>query len=206
MADKDNCKEFTKMKDDEKSLWSCSYSYESSAYALLNCPFKRSSCGPNHKINFYQTNDDGAIHVKELEKGEACSYNVESVCGAPSFKVDNSTGVEVYFTEWQQDLVQQATPVTGKPFDAQEVSRASPIQGMPARNYEFKYEQGAEADGTAVYGQYAKGANWKSWGNKVQDNDLIGRRYSSSDNQCKLRNMLVSVVATDNDAQLLLEI
>ena len=61
--DKANCPDFKKMKDDEKSLWSCSYSYKSSAYALLNCPFKRSSCGPNQKINFYQSNDDGAIHI-----------------------------------------------------------------------------------------------------------------------------------------------
>lgn len=61
--DKANCPDFKKMKDDEKSLWSCSYSYKSSAYALLQCPFKRSSCGPNHKINFYQSADDGAIHI-----------------------------------------------------------------------------------------------------------------------------------------------
>jgi hypothetical protein len=78
---------------------------------------------------------------------------------------------------------------------------------MPSRNYEFKYEKGAEAEGSAVYGQYSKASSWKSWGNKVQDTEsLIGRRYATTDNECKLRNMLVSVVATDNDAQLLLEI
>jgi hypothetical protein len=64
------------------------------------CPFKRSTCGPNSKINFYNVGDDGAVHIKNLQKGEACVYNIESVCGAPSFKLDNSTGTHSWFVEW----------------------------------------------------------------------------------------------------------
>ena len=31
--------------------------------------------------------DDGAVEIKNLKRGEACTYTVESVCGAPAFKV-----------------------------------------------------------------------------------------------------------------------
>jgi len=52
-------------------------------------------------INFYTSADDGAIHVIGLKEGESCTYNIESVCGAPSFKIANSTNVEIIYNEWQ---------------------------------------------------------------------------------------------------------
>ena len=82
-------------------LWRCSESYSNSAYAQLMCPYRRSTCGPNKNINFYTDQDDGAVHIIGLAKGESCTYNIESVCGAPSFKIENSTDVTVFYTEWQ---------------------------------------------------------------------------------------------------------
>jgi hypothetical protein len=81
------------------------------------CPYRRSSCGPNKDINFYTDQDDGAIHIiglskGELSKGESCTYNIESVCGAPSFYINNSTDVTVFYSEWQQDSIATVTPVT----------------------------------------------------------------------------------------------
>jgi hypothetical protein len=84
----------------DQMAWRCSSSYTKSAYAQLMCPYRRSTCGPNKNINFYTDQDDGAVHIIGLAKGESCTYNIESVCGAPSFKIENSTDVTVFFTEW----------------------------------------------------------------------------------------------------------
>ena len=108
-------------------LWRCSESYSNSAYAQLMCPYRRSTCGPNKNINFYTDQDDGAVHIIGLAKGESCTYNIESVCGAPSFKIENSTDVTVFYTEWQQDSVAMVTPVSNKPFKSEELEISSPL-------------------------------------------------------------------------------
>jgi hypothetical protein len=64
------------------------------------CPFSKSRCGSSNKIDLYNEGDDGALHINNLKKGEACTYNIESVCGAPAFKVLNSTDIRIYFLEW----------------------------------------------------------------------------------------------------------
>jgi len=166
------------------------------------CPFKKSSCGPNSLINFYTSSDDGAIHVIGLKKGESCTYNIESVCGAPSFKISNSTGVEIIYNEWQQDSVSVVLPVTNSKVGSSDIKRASPIADMPARNVDFQLE-GSSNEGGPIYGKYKK-AGWKSWNNDQQDietdNDVIGRRYLSTDNECKMRNTMITVLAMENDA------
>jgi hypothetical protein len=92
---------FKRANNRDKKLWRQSDTYSSTSYAMSMCPFRRSSCGPLSKINFYTSKDDGAIHVIGLNKGESCTYNIESVCGAPSFKIDNAKGVEIIYNEWQ---------------------------------------------------------------------------------------------------------
>lgn len=101
------------------------------------CPFKRSSCGPNNVINFYDPGNDGAIHIKNLDKGEACVYNLESVCGAPSFKIDNSSGVYAWFVEYQKDRVQTSLPVSGKVTGDTDMQKSSPLAGLPIRSTNF---------------------------------------------------------------------
>mmetsp|Transcript_31131 Transcript_31131/g.47584 ORF Transcript_31131/g.47584 Transcript_31131/m.47584 type:complete len:255 (-) Transcript_31131:28-792(-) len=207
--DYSNCGDLYRKNDNDKQQWVCSWSYSTSVYGLHTCPFSRTKCGPNSKVNFYQAKDDGAIHIKNLQKGEVCTYNVESVCGAPSFKVANHTNVLVWFTEWQQDSVAQSQPIVGKPFTSLEVQKASPQQGMPQKNVKFSYEEDVTEGSLPRYGFY-KNNTWKSWGNVNQDgseDSEVGRRFSEKDNECTLRNMMVSVLSRDeNDAQLLLEV
>lgn len=73
--------------DSLQDKWICSNSYRDTTYGLHVCPFKRSACGPRSTIEFYKIDDDGAIEIKGLMKGEACTYKIGSVCGAPSFMV-----------------------------------------------------------------------------------------------------------------------
>ena len=56
------------------------------------CPFIREECGPNSVIEFINEGEDGAIHIKNLDKGDACVYNIQSRCGAPAVRVNNATG------------------------------------------------------------------------------------------------------------------
>ena len=62
---------------------------------------------------------------------------------------------------------------------------------MPTRDTLFQFEN------------YTKDS-WQFWGNRVADENY-GRRLSSGDSECSLRNILVSVVATDNTTGLMLE-
>jgi hypothetical protein len=122
---------------------------------MFMCPFRRSSCGPNNKINFYTSNDDGAIHIIGLAKGESCTYDIESVCGAPSFKITNSTGVEIIYNEWQQDSVSSVLPTSNAVMGSGDILRSSPKSDMPARNVEFIDESKASESGP-IYGVYQK--------------------------------------------------
>jgi hypothetical protein len=110
-----NCQDIVLGNKASTRNWVCSSSYDSRTYGLHVCPFKKSSCGSRNHIEFYNIEDDGALHINNLKKGEACTYNFESVCGAPSFQINNSTDVSVFFTEWQQDKIKTEAPVTGLP-------------------------------------------------------------------------------------------
>jgi len=98
--------------------------------------------------------------------------------------------------------------LTSQPFDSDLVTKASPLENMPTKSVIFDHEAKTDEETIAVFGTYGKTSSWKAWGNIVQDgsdDSEVGRRYSSEDNQCLLRNMLVSVVSTDENTQLLLE-
>jgi hypothetical protein len=86
------------------------------------------------------------------------------VCGAPSFFVKNSTGVEVYFNEWQQDSVSMVSPTSNAVMGSGDILRSSPLQDMPARNVDFINEKEAVEAGP-IYGVYEK-LGWKAWNNK----------------------------------------
>lgn len=100
--DTENCREIVKDGDvNNRNRWLCSHTYEDTTYSLHVCPFKRSSCGPNNKINFYDIGDDGSVHIRDLDEGESCTYVVENVCGAPSFSINDKSGsYRAFFLEW----------------------------------------------------------------------------------------------------------
>ena len=82
------------------------------------CPFVGNRCGPNKKVTFYKEMDEGAIHIKNLKKGDACVYNFEAVCGAPGVKIINGTNTNIFYQEWQKDSVPMNTPRVGLTFDS----------------------------------------------------------------------------------------
>ena len=106
------------------------------------------------------------------------------------------------------DSITRNTPKAGKAFDSADVLSASPVGNMPARNTEFTDIRDVQEVGTPLSGKY--GSEWKVWGNPNVNNASLaaeeGRRYTDTDNVCQLRNMFVTVMATAETAELLLQV
>lgn len=147
--------------------WICSQSYGNMAYSMHICPFRRAACGPNSVINMYEIGDDGSIPIRNLAYGEACTYEVNTVCGAPAYKTSESSDTKIYHTEWQLNTVEVSFPVIGKEPGDEALMNSSPLEDMPQRNYRFANETGRlESDNAAAYGNYTF-SGWKAWGNNV---------------------------------------
>ena len=85
--------------------------------------------------------------------------------------------------------------------------------GMPTRDTVFMNESdlaAADIGLSTTIGQYINETDsWKSWGNKEQGKtgeNKVGRRFTTYDQACTMRNMLISIVATKGDSQLLLDL
>lgn len=99
-------------------------------------------------------------------------------------------------------------PTSNAVMGSGDILRSSPKSDLPARNVDF-LEEGTSTEAGPIYGVYKK-LGWKTWNNDDQSvevsKDIIGRRYLPADNECKMRNTLITVLATENDAQLLIEL
>ena len=57
--------------------------------------------------------------------------------------------------------------------------------------------------------RYPKDNSWKYWGNNIVEPDSsesFGRRFTQYDQECTPRNMLISVVARDENTQVLIDL
>lgn len=82
------------------------------------------------------------------------------------------------------------------------------------RSQDFYYEKDITPGKTIPrIGAYQR-REWKTWGNNEQgdgteisnEKAMLGRRYHEEDKECKQRYILVSVIAKDDDAEVLLEL
>lgn len=49
----------------------------------------------------YEAGEDGSIPIRELPYGEACTYEVNTVCGAPAYTVSApKQDLKIYHAEW----------------------------------------------------------------------------------------------------------
>ena len=176
--------------------WLCSWSYGEPVYSMHICPFSRSACGPNSVINMYNVGDDGAVSIRNLPNGDACTYEVNSVCGAPAYATTESADTKVYHAEWQLNKVEVSFPVIAKdPYD-ESLLNSSPLEDMPMRNYRFANETGRlDGDNAAAIGNYSF-AGWKAWGNTEQADDVRSGLITENDDKCQPRTMMVSVIAS----------
>ena len=94
------------------------------------------------------------------------------------------------------------------------MKESSPLLGMPIRNTAFRTEFAIpdlnepltpehmfvhslnDTSGT-IGGRYSKDSSWKFWGNDGTEEEN-GKKISDYDQECTLRNMQISVVATSD--------
>jgi len=67
--------------------WSCSTDYSDITYARQMCPFNTNYCGLNPSLNFINKGNPAKIEIKNLPRGESCSYTLTAECGAPGFRL-----------------------------------------------------------------------------------------------------------------------
>lgn len=89
------------------------------------CPQTINKCGDKTVIDFTKAGENSSVSVQGLKAGNTCTYKVQSVCGAPGFKVSSlksSSNVQplISFTLLNNEVFDQygnETPVTGKTYD-----------------------------------------------------------------------------------------
>lgn len=135
--------------------WTCSSSFNNPTYSMFSCPFKKSSCGPFNQVSFQEQEDDGSIHISNLKKGDTCTYNIETRCGAPSFSTIGSDRTKIFYAEWQQDKISKSVPFLAYPPLSKEMMESSPKEQMPVRNSEFEDELSrTSSEGKLKTGEY----------------------------------------------------
>jgi hypothetical protein len=92
------------------ATFTCSNTYADKAYALTFCP-QSSKCGTKKELTY---TDQGveSFAVKNLTKGETCTYKLKSDCGSPAFKV-NGTKVNVTYIEFETAKVNKTNAGKG---------------------------------------------------------------------------------------------
>jgi len=64
--------------------YTCSNTYSDSTFALMLCPFKKSSCGKTSDFSFEESGESESISMT-LYPGDVCFYTVHADLWSPSF-------------------------------------------------------------------------------------------------------------------------
>ena len=101
-----NCRAYTDMQ------YTCSGIYSDASYAKTFCPQVQNKCDIKQNIEFGENdvNTTQSINIRNLNKGETCTYKVKSKCNAPAFRVVDGSGandssVEISFIEYKKSYV-----------------------------------------------------------------------------------------------------
>ena len=94
---------------------------ETCAYLVFKLSTKvASSCGLEVAHLFYEANAaEQLVKVKDMQYGDVCSYEVISACGAPSFKLLETSEIlkdqfGIVFLEFADAFVDLKAPVTNR--------------------------------------------------------------------------------------------
>jgi len=93
------------------------------------------------------TNSTANFTIASLSLGQTCFYKVQSVCGGPSFKPNDTTRVEIEYVEFRDSDLTVTDPVTGYTLGSNSTTKraSSPVTGMPRRDHFFQASLGGNA-------------------------------------------------------------
>ena len=121
------------------STWSCSNAFSDRVYSKYVCQYNTAACGSTNSQILLTTNSTANFTVASLAVGQTCFYKVQSVCGGPSFKPNDTSRVEIEYVEFRDADLNATDVVRGYVLNSNDTTkRASvPVTGMPRRDHFF---------------------------------------------------------------------
>lgn len=95
--------------------WRCSSDFAHKDYALAMCPQDIKKCGINNKfvLSTIGSYKYATPAIAKMEKGDTCTYEVETKCGSPYFmahedsKIYEKEKLRVSFLEWDRQRMKK---------------------------------------------------------------------------------------------------
>jgi hypothetical protein len=130
------------------ATYSCSNAFNDRVYSKYVCQYNTAACGTTTSQVLQTTNSTANFTIAALSLGQTCFYKVQSVCGGPSFKPNDTSRVEIEFVEFKDADLTVTDPVKGYVLGSNDTTKraSSPVTGMPRRDHFF----GAYAGGNLI--------------------------------------------------------
>jgi hypothetical protein len=118
----------------------------SPGYALLTCPHYEEKCGKKQVFTFDTVGSSDNATVKNLKKGDSCTFEIKANCGGPAFEISTTSTMKgdvigIAYIEYNSQRYDQwrDIPLTFNMFHPNISSRHNEtyMEGMPARSLYF---------------------------------------------------------------------
>ena len=131
----------------QSNAWTCTNLFTDPTLAKFACPFVNTSCGPNNTYEFTEAGASLSINIT-LEPGQTCFYDIKTKCGAPVFRLNDTTGLDIEYIDYDDKLdIPQAEVIVvneTSTVDKTTLKTKTPKKGMPSRDMKFKKDNGSE--------------------------------------------------------------
>jgi hypothetical protein len=195
--------------------WSCTNAFADRAYSKYVCQYNTVPCGTINAFALPTNTSTASFNVTGLALGQTCFYTVKSACGAPSFKPNDTSRVEIEYVEYRDTNVNltEVGVLSGVSSNSTAKRTSPPVTGMPRRDHYFIGELGgnqiinqnttayvnSSVNGT-IYGRSGRydetAAGRKVYGNPTQGDMQLGNLTDLSLPDCAPRTLLLAITAT----------
>lgn len=121
------------------TTYSCTNAFTDRVYSKYVCQYNTAACGVSNSQILLNTTSTANFTVSSLALGQTCFYKVQSVCGGPSFKPNDTSRVEIEFVEFRDADLTVTDAVKGYTLNSNDTTKraSSPVTGMPRRDHFF---------------------------------------------------------------------
>jgi hypothetical protein len=204
------------------ATWSCTNAFANRAYSKYVCQYNTSPCGSITNFTLPAVNSTASVNITSLALGQTCFYKVLANCGAPAFKPNDTTKVEIEYVEFLDANLNSSDVVRTYTLTSNDTNKRGsvPATGMPRRDHYFNAELGGNNIANAnitTYNSSTNGTLWgrsgrydksapklerKVYGNPVQSDSSLGNLTVSTNLDCQNRQLYVAVTAITDLASL----
>lgn len=207
------------------TTWSCSNAFADRSYSKYTCQVNSVPCGSTTSFTLANTTSTANFNISGLATGQTCFYKVQSTCGGPSFKPNDTSKVEIEFVNFKDADLNSSSVVRGLGVHSNDTNKRQsiPATGMPRRDHYFAQSFGgnniANANYTSNYDVAVNGTVWgrsgrydkvaggrKAYGNPTQGDSQIGNLTNQADLDCQNRQLYLAVTAVQDAASLRIDL